>query len=112
MREQRGHGKGKEDAHAAGQHGSAALLVELGVIELHSDKEQIQDQPHRAHVFKRGEGVRGKNMSDMREVAPQHGGTNQNSADNLANHARLSKFAGQPAANQRDGQHNRHLEQQ
>ena len=101
VRQQRSHGKGKQDAHPAGQHRGAALLIELRVIQIHPDQEQIEDQAHRAQFSKRGEGVRGKDMRDAGEVAPEHGGPDQDAADNFAHHARLAKLAGKPAANQR-----------
>ncbi len=43
--------KGDEDARAAGGHGGAALVAELGVVEVHADEEEEEDEADGGEEF-------------------------------------------------------------
>src|ERR1700761_1632198 len=48
----------------------------------------------------------------MRRKSPKKRRSNQNAADDLADHSGLAQLTSQPSANHRDQQHDRHLNQE
>jgi hypothetical protein len=60
MSQQSTHGKGQQDAHAAGQQRSGALAIKLLVIELHSDQEEEEHQADGGKSFEWSERIDGK----------------------------------------------------
>src|SRR6185437_9654171 len=60
VRQKRSHGEWKYDAHSTRHDGSGAMLIELFVIQFHSDQEQEQNEANGAKNVESTEGCSGK----------------------------------------------------
>ena len=113
MRQQGSHAEWQQYAHAAGHDSGHSMSIKLLVIEFHSYEEKKKHQPDRGEGFKRAEGTdRKERGGEMGGKAPEDRRSNEDAADDLADHARLADFKRKPAAANRDQQDDGHLGQQ
>ena len=93
------HAERQQDAHPAGHDRRHAMAIELLVIELHPDQKEEQHQADRGKRLERAERTgRKERGGEVRGKAPENRRSNDDSADDLADHARLADFERQPAA--------------